>query len=354
MNDEFDNSSNYTNEELIIASSLKSKTNETASTLMTYVNGEYSHLNFNEHFHTQQEENSNRNQIDFETFSQYIYNELIDDVIFGVILQIHRASNLGYLMYMDPDLDSQFLEHFKMYSDYDVLGIFSNFNETNTSNTSNSKTSNNGNGGRNGQSSNSNSLLKYECHCPNCGRSLAAIRFAPHLEKCMGMGRSSSRIATRRIANYNDDEFDQLIEATGLIPNSRYVESSNTNNTTSALNINSQSSTSSSTSSSSVNNNSNTNNNNTDDHLMSIINAVATASNNQDSQVYNNSSSQSLVDIDLSSNSSSSSNNANYLKPPVAKKKRIHYSKSNSSLSSSSVTNSSSLSTTTAINTQLN
>jgi len=342
MNDEFDNGSKYTNEEL----------------LMTYVNGEYSHSDFSEHCQTQQEENSNHNQTALETQSQHIYNELIDDVIFGVVLQIHRASKLGYLMYMDPDLDSQFLEHFKMYSDYDVLGVFSNFNETNTNNTGNNKTSSNGNGGgRNGQSSNSNSLMKYECHCPNCGRSLAAIRFAPHLEKCMGMGRNSSRIATRRIANYNDDEFDQLIEATGLIPNSRYVEPTNASNTSTALNVNSQSSTSSSSSSSSSvnnNNNININTNNTDDHLMSIINAVATASSNQDSQVYNNSSSQSVVDIDFSSNSSSSSNNTNYLKPPVAKKKRIHYSKSNSSLSSSSATNASSLSTTTVINTQLN
>lgn len=56
--------------------------------------------------------------------------------------------------------------------------------------------------------------MKYECVCPNCNRSLAAIRFAPHLEKCMGMGRSSSRLATRRIANYNIiDDLDQLIEA---------------------------------------------------------------------------------------------------------------------------------------------
>ncbi|QQP51622.1 SAGA-associated factor 11 -like protein, partial [Caligus rogercresseyi] len=39
-----------------------------------------------------------------------------------------------------------------------------------------------------------------ECVCPNCSRNLAASRFAPHLEKCMGMGRNSSRIASRRIA----------------------------------------------------------------------------------------------------------------------------------------------------------
>ena len=69
-----------------------------------------------------------------------------------------------------------------------------------------------------------------ECVCPNCQRNLAASRFAPHLEKvrhyihctiagamqlvrgmvkvlslylffqCMGMGRNSSRIASRRLA----------------------------------------------------------------------------------------------------------------------------------------------------------
>lgn len=56
---------------------------------------------------------------------------------------------------------------------------------------------------------------QFECICPNCQRSLAASRFAPHLEKCMGMGRNSSRIASKRIASStgknNDsdgDEFD--------------------------------------------------------------------------------------------------------------------------------------------------
>jgi len=40
----------------------------------------------------------------------------------------------------------------------------------------------------------------FECECPKCKRTLAAARFAPHLEKCMGMGRNSSRIASRRLA----------------------------------------------------------------------------------------------------------------------------------------------------------
>uniref|UniRef100_A0A914UP36 SAGA-associated factor 11 n=1 Tax=Plectus sambesii TaxID=2011161 RepID=A0A914UP36_9BILA len=44
------------------------------------------------------------------------------------------------------------------------------------------------------------SLRNQECVCPECGRSMVASRFAPHLEKCMGMGRNSSRIAKRRLA----------------------------------------------------------------------------------------------------------------------------------------------------------
>ena len=36
------------------------------------------------------------------------------------------------------------------------------------------------------------------CDCPNFSRTLAASSFAPHLEKCMGMGRNSSRTASRR------------------------------------------------------------------------------------------------------------------------------------------------------------
>jgi hypothetical protein len=39
----------------------------------------------------------------------------------------------------------------------------------------------------------------FECKCPRCHRLLAASRFAPHLEKCMGMGRNSSRIASKRL-----------------------------------------------------------------------------------------------------------------------------------------------------------
>ena len=44
----------------------------------------------------------------------------------------------------------------------------------------------------------------YDCVCPNCDRLVSANRFAPHLEKCMGMGRAMGRKASRRIASSRD------------------------------------------------------------------------------------------------------------------------------------------------------
>ena len=37
-----------------------------------------------------------------------------------------------------------------------------------------------------------------ECVCPSCNRTLGASKFAPHLEKCLGMGRGRSRLAHKR------------------------------------------------------------------------------------------------------------------------------------------------------------
>merc|ERR1719461_2565925 len=59
-----------------------------------------------------------------------------------------------------------------------------------------------------------------QIECPNCNRTLAASRFAPHLEKCMGMGRNSSRgLANSNKESYReggheeeDDDDDEWVE----------------------------------------------------------------------------------------------------------------------------------------------
>jgi hypothetical protein len=124
-----------------------------------------------------------------------IYDDLINDTIFGLVLQVHRAAKLGYLMYTEPNVE--FEKQFKIYDDNDVLGIFNNNSNQNESSSSSSSLNNNNsnstsraNASNNRNNSQNINLSKYECICPSCKRNLVAIRFAPHLEKCMGMGRN--------------------------------------------------------------------------------------------------------------------------------------------------------------------
>lgn len=51
-----------------------------------------------------------------------------------------------------------------------------------------------------GTSKSSKYIQQVDCLCPECNQSTAACRFAPHLEKCMGMGRISFRKARTRLA----------------------------------------------------------------------------------------------------------------------------------------------------------
>ncbi|CAO3608137.1 unnamed protein product [Cunninghamella echinulata] len=64
-----------------------------------------------------------------------------------------------------------------------------------------------------GNSFNVNNLPAYEC--VNCQKTIASTRYAPHLEKCLGLaGRQSSRVASRRLGSspssvdYNSDSND--------------------------------------------------------------------------------------------------------------------------------------------------
>ncbi|CAO3624957.1 unnamed protein product [Cunninghamella blakesleeana] len=51
-----------------------------------------------------------------------------------------------------------------------------------------------------GNSFNVNNLPAYEC--VNCQKTIASTRYAPHLEKCLGLaGRQSSRVASRRLGS---------------------------------------------------------------------------------------------------------------------------------------------------------
>ncbi|GMR48177.1 hypothetical protein PMAYCL1PPCAC_18372, partial [Pristionchus mayeri] len=47
---------------------------------------------------------------------------------------------------------------------------------------------------------------QYDVVCPECKRSIAAVRFAPHLDKCIGMGRNSSRVARQKMQQGNQED----------------------------------------------------------------------------------------------------------------------------------------------------
>ncbi|KAG5280070.1 hypothetical protein AALO_G00084570 [Alosa alosa] len=117
-----------------------------------------------------------------EALAQDIYSDLVEDACLGLCFDVHRSVKQGYFFLDDTDQES--MKEFEIVDQpgVDIFGqVF-------------------------------NQWKNKECVCPNCNRSIAASRFAPHLEKCMGMGRNSSRIANRRIAssnNLNKSESDQ-------------------------------------------------------------------------------------------------------------------------------------------------
>ncbi|KAM6108067.1 LOW QUALITY PROTEIN: ataxin-7-like protein 3 [Pterocles gutturalis] len=116
-----------------------------------------------------------------EAIAHEIYTDLVEDACL-VCFEVHRAVKCGYFFLDDTDPDST--KDFEIV-DQPGVDIFGQVY---------------------------NQWKNKECVCPNCSRSIAASRFAPHLEKCLGMGRNSSRIANRRIAssnNMNKSESDQ-------------------------------------------------------------------------------------------------------------------------------------------------
>ncbi|KAJ8245930.1 hypothetical protein GJAV_G00261820 [Gymnothorax javanicus] len=117
-----------------------------------------------------------------EAIAHDIYSDLVEDACLGLCFEVHRAVKQGYFLLDETDQES--MKDFEIV-DQPGVDIFGQVY---------------------------NQWKNKECVCPNCSRSIAASRFAPHLEKCLGMGRNSSRIANRRIAssnNMNKSESDQ-------------------------------------------------------------------------------------------------------------------------------------------------
>uniref|UniRef100_A0A3Q0RI38 Ataxin-7-like protein 3 n=1 Tax=Amphilophus citrinellus TaxID=61819 RepID=A0A3Q0RI38_AMPCI len=115
-----------------------------------------------------------------EALAHDIYSELVEDACLGLCFEVHRAVKQGYFFLDETDQES--MKEFIV--DQPGVDIFGQVY---------------------------NQWKNKECECPNCKRLIAASRFAPHLEKCLGMGRNSSRIANRLASsnNMSKSESDQ-------------------------------------------------------------------------------------------------------------------------------------------------
>ncbi|KAK1794384.1 hypothetical protein P4O66_011268 [Electrophorus voltai] len=141
---------------------------------------------------------SNMDNSKMEGIAQEILSDLVEDACLGLCFEVHRAVKQGYFFLDDTDQESM--------KDFGTVLLPC----ANASNGSFQKIVDQPGVDIFGQVY--NQWKNKECVCPNCSRSIAASRFAPHLEKCLGMGRNSSRIANRRIAsgnNTNKSESDQ-------------------------------------------------------------------------------------------------------------------------------------------------
>ncbi|VVC88562.1 unnamed protein product, partial [Leptidea sinapis] len=113
-----------------------------------------------------------QNESNVEDAAKFIYDSLYDDVAMGFLFEFHHGLKTGLTDLIEGEKEDEDSYKIVNSSECDVFGL---------------------------------SVLKKtqdaNCSCPNCERPVSASRFAPHLEKCMGMGRNSSRIASRRIAS---------------------------------------------------------------------------------------------------------------------------------------------------------
>jgi len=115
-----------------------------------------------------------------ESITSDLFNDLIDDLLREVTFELHRKAKMGLLCFRCEDrYPSTIMEK----NGYDIFG-----------------------------NAVSSKVITGEVrfNCLHCGRAVVASRYAPHLEKCMGIGRmarNSSRIASMRMQAFQEDVF---------------------------------------------------------------------------------------------------------------------------------------------------
>ncbi|KAK4355972.1 hypothetical protein RND71_024943 [Anisodus tanguticus] len=140
----------------------------------------------------------NEDNVSQPQLSSHVFDELVDSIIIDVASECHRVAKLG----LDRNLEEE--EELRLSAQARArVADPSNSSETN---------------GKYivdifGQTHPPVANEIFECM--NCGRSIMAGRFAPHLEKCMGKGRKARLKTTRSTAQTGIHE-EVLLRPTSL------------------------------------------------------------------------------------------------------------------------------------------
>lgn len=88
--------------------------------------------------------------------AKYLYQSLVDEAILGLAFEVHHAVRTGLAVALTSEPEDTKCLGIVNEPDSDVFGVI-------------------------------NAKIAMDCTCPKCDRAVAAARFAPHLEKCMGI-----------------------------------------------------------------------------------------------------------------------------------------------------------------------
>lgn len=140
--------------------------------------------------------------------ASHFFEELLDSIIVDVASECHRIARLG----LDHNLDEE-EEEMRLSAQARV------------------KVSDPSNSGENGKyvvdifGQTHPPVASEVFECMNCGRSIMAGKFAPHLEKCMGKGRKA-RMKTTRSSTTAHNRYPRGRAVSGYLP---YSNSSTSN-----------------------------------------------------------------------------------------------------------------------------
>jgi len=104
-----------------------------------------------------------------------LYDSVLERAIVNTVFNIHKTLNVEVSISISEESEDSNVQDNAFHKNFDVFGFES-----------------------------STSKRQIECICFKCHRNIAALRFAPHLEKCIGIGRNS-RAATRHVTTHFGD-----------------------------------------------------------------------------------------------------------------------------------------------------